>query len=135
MRVDKCAKLRVECIEIPDQQTRLVLIYLMELGCFEYLIYCTMNYRKFYNTYVCKREGTLLGVSHLSRLKDLTKAKVTKSTLPAWSMGIPACQPRLEMSAIIFCSGRTTSYSIIAEYVPPDSEAHACDSTDRCYTH
>ena len=39
----------------------------MELGCFEYLIYCTMNYRKFNNTYVCKREGTLLiSVSHLS---------------------------------------------------------------------
>ena len=56
------------------------MLYLMELGCFEYLIYCTMNYRKFNNTYVCKRKGTLLyilGVSHLSRLKDLTKAKVT----------------------------------------------------------
>ena len=29
---------------------------IMELGCFEYLIYCTMNYLKFINTYVCKRE-------------------------------------------------------------------------------
>ena len=64
-------------LDILDHSIYSILIYLMELGCFEYLIYCTMNYRKFINTYVCKREGTLLGVSHLSRLKDLTKAKVT----------------------------------------------------------